>query len=270
MIIGYDWGNNCVKICTPYDVYSFPSNIIAWQEEWVDFTPGGNDFIFEYKGRKGIIGDIARDESTEIDMTKKGDTKLHEDALIRLLVGLHRYADEEEVKVVVGQPINQHQRDKEALIDLVKRTHTITVNGVEKDIAITDVLVGIEGGTAVLANPSRGTVHLIDVGSGTINLATVKEGRFLNSQSGTIPKGIENIRRDPETIVTNVVNYTRDNLGWKDGDPTYLLGGGAHILREYVDYPLFIPFLNGTSYDPVMANSIGFYKLGEGVWQKRI
>lgn len=264
MIVGYDWGNYMAKLCTPSIIKTFHSNIINWQDNWIDFVPGNNDFIFEYQGRKGITGQIAFDEKTEIDTNKKGDTKLHEDALIRLLVGLHQFADSE-VKVVVGQPINQHKRDKESLINMLIGKHKITVNGITKTIWIKDAAIGVEGGTAILANLKPGIIHLIDIGSGTINMATIKNGRFINTQSDTIPKGLENLKRDPNSIVTNIKNYT-DDLGWLDDEPVYLLGGGAHALKDYTHYPLFMPILHGQSHDPVVANAIGFYKLGENLW----
>lgn len=122
MIVGVDWGNHKVKYCTKFEVGSFYSQIIDWQEDWIDFKPGKSDFIFEYQGRKGIIGQIAYDEKTALDTNKKGDTKLHEDALIRLLVTLHRL-DGTEFNVVVGQPINQHQRDKKQLLKMVIGAH---------------------------------------------------------------------------------------------------------------------------------------------------
>lgn len=264
MIVGYDWGNYMAKICTPFLIKTFHSNIISWQDHWIDFAPGKNDFVFEYNRKKGITGQIAFDEKTEIDTNKKGDTKLHEDALIRLLVGLHQFADEE-VKVVVGQPINQHKRDKESLVEMLVGKHKIKVNGITKLIKITDAVIGVEGATAILGNPEAGIVHLIDIGSGTINLATIKNGRFINTQSDTIPKGLENLKRDPHSIVANISNFTSD-LGWKPNEKVYLLGGGAHALKDYMDYPLFAPLLNGQVHDPVVANAIGFYKLGENIW----
>lgn len=264
MIIGADWGNYSTNICTPYRVETYPSNIIAWEDEWLDFTPSKYDFIFEFNGRKGIAGQIAFDEATDIDTNKKGDTKFHEDALIRLLVGLHKFT-EGSVKVVVGQPIKHHKRDKEMIKEMLIGKHKITVNDETKTIHINDAIVGVEGGSAFLSQPKKGTVHFIDAGSGTINLATVKNGRFINSQSDTISKGMENLKRNPKSIIENIKNITKD-LGWLEHESVYLLGGGSHVLKQYTDYELLQPVFNHQLQDPVVANAIGFFRLGERTW----
>jgi plasmid segregation protein ParM len=258
MIVGFDWGNAYTKICTPNSVYSYPSDIIPYRKIKVSNALREHDYIFEYKGRKGIAGTLARDERTPLDRTRKGDTKLHEDALIRLLIGL----PEQPIKLVVGQPINRHSEDKERIIRMVKGTHYITVNGQLKRVEIIDVVVGVEGGSAYLSNPQK-RMHLIDIGSGTINFATIRDGRFINSQSTTIAQGLENTEQDYQSIAANIENIVLD-LGWKDS--IYAMGGGANVIP--LPYPKFNPIFKGRVYNPEFANCIGYYKIGEKLWGK--
>lgn len=258
MIVGFDWGNAYTKICTPQAVYSYPSDIIPYRKIKVSNALREHDYIFEYQGRKGLAGTLARDEKTALDRTRKGDTKLHEDALIRLLIGL----PEQPIQLVVGQPINRHSEDKERIINMVKGTHTITVNGKRKRVEITDVVVGVEGGSAYLSNPQR-KIHLIDIGSGTINFATVIDGRFINSQSTTIAQGLENTEQDYESIAANIKNIVLD-LGWKDS--IFVMGGGAGVIP--LPYPKFNPIFKSQIYAPEFANAIGYYKIGEQLWSK--
>ena len=140
---------------------------------------------------------------------------------------------------------------------MVKGVHRITVNGTRKEIIIKDVVVGVEGGSAALSNPIA--KHLIDIGSGTINFATVKNGRFINSQSTTIPKGLENA--ELEGLAENIQNIVLD-LDWKDS--IYVMGGGAHKVK--LPYPVFTPLFQGRAYGPEFANAIGYYKIGEKLW----
>ncbi|MEN2765787.1 ParM/StbA family protein [Ornithinibacillus xuwenensis] len=261
MIVGFDWGNAYTKICTSDKVFSYPSDIISYRKIKVSNALREHDYLFEYKGRKGIAGTLARDEKTALDRTRKGDTKLHEDALIRLLIGLHQLPDKH-FQIVVGQPINRHSEDKERIIEMVHGVHRIIVNGKEKEIIIKDVAVGVEGGSASLSNP-KSKLHLIDIGSGTINFATVINGRFINSQSTTVSQGMENIEQDYEGIAANIQNIVID-LGWKDF--IYILGGGAKVLKDYLPYALFTPIFQGRSYTPEYANAIGYYKIGEKLW----
>lgn len=263
MIVGVDWGGSLTKIVTPNKIEVFPSDIIGYRKMKVTNELRKYDFIFEYQGRKGLAGTLARDERTDLDRNRRGDSKLHDDALIRLLIALHQFGGKN-VKLVVGQPISKHS-EKHKIRAKLLGTHAITVNNTTKEITIQDVVVGVEGGSAIFSSPMKEKVHLIDIGSGTINFATIKNGRFINSQSDTIPKGIENVEDDYQAIADNIENMAID-LGW--GNNRYLLGGGANLLEDYLNYPLLNPVFNGKKYGPELANTIGFYKVGELLWAK--
>jgi plasmid segregation protein ParM len=265
MIVGVDWGGSLTKIATPYKIEMFPSDIIAYRKMKVTNELRKYDYTFEYNGRKGFAGTLARDERTDLDRNRRGDSKLHDDTLIRLLIALHQFGDTN-VKVVVGQPINKHSDEKERIKQKIIGAHQLTVKNQTKTIHIQDVAVGVEGGSSLIGH--QGKVHLIDVGSGTINFATTNNGRFINSESDTISRGIENIDYGLEAIAENIQNVMID-LGWKEHEPTYLSGGGAHLLIDYLHYPVMNPTLKGRIYGPEVANVIGFYKIGEMLWAKK-
>lgn len=258
MIIGVDWGNAYTKVCTPYNVTKFPSMIIPYRPINVENELRKNDFIFEYNGRRGLAGTIAMDEQTELDRNRMGDTKLHEDALIRLLIALHQYGNGE-LKVVVGQPIRTHQTDKNKIIEMIKGNHVITINGDTKEINVKDCIVGVEGGGAILSNYMGKHIHVVDIGSGTINFATMSSGRFINSQSTTIVKRLDSTAYEIKRSIQN----TAIELGWKK--EFYVTGGGAYELKEF---PSFSGTFGGRVYPPEYSNVIGFYKLGEVVYGK--
>jgi len=257
MIIGADWGNYETAICTPTALEVFPSDIIPYRVLKVENDLRKYDFIFEYGDRKGLAGTLAKDERNSLHRGRRGDSKLHEDALIRLLIGLHQFATNN-VNVVVGQPISKHSRDKARIKDMLEGSHTITVNGIQKTIRIREVAVAAEGAGAYFAHPMPGIVHFIDIGSGTINFATMKNGRFINESSDTVPKGLENLDHNYEAIAESIRNVMID-LEWKDN--VYLLGGGAEIMQPYLGFRVVD--------QPDTANARGFYRIGDSLWGSR-
>ncbi|SET69486.1 plasmid segregation protein ParM [Oceanobacillus limi] len=268
MIVGIDWGNYRTKICTDTTVESFPSDILPYRTQKVTNSMRKYDFIFEYNGRRGIAGELAHDERTLLDRNKRGDTKLHEDALIRALLALSTLSLTEPVRLVVGQPIARHNADKDDIRRMLIGTHEITVNNVKRRIIVDDVAVGVEGGSAALAGlPSKSKSYYIDIGSGTINFASVSSGRFINAESDTVSRGMENIAGGNESIAESIRNITID-LGWSPNASVQLIGGGAEELSEYLGYPPLYSIYNGKTYPPEFANVIGYYRIGERLWRK--
>ncbi len=270
MIVGYDWGGYNSKLCAPDIIENFPSDIIPDRIK-VENDLRKYDFIVEYKGVTRLAGQLARDERTSLDRNRRGDSKFHKDALIRLLIGLHQFVPENRVKVVVGQPISRHREEKELIKDMLVADHTITVNDVTKTITIEDAAVAAEGASAWYANPTPGIARFIDVGSGTINLGTVKNKRFISNQSGTLTKGIESSNYTYEELTETIRNVAVDELEWNYNDPVYLVGGGAKLLIDYVQHifqysRLFNPLFQNKTYPPDLANAIAFYEIGELLW----
>jgi plasmid segregation protein ParM len=190
MIIGADGGNYETKIVTPNGAFKFRSCLGEYRDFNIDkglLTE--DDMVFEYNGKKGFAGTLAESESTFI-REMAGDTKAHEDALIRILIGIHRFASGGEHDIIVGQPIRKHKAEKEHIVRMLKKEHTITVNGITKTFTIRNVNVAPEGAAAYWClKENIEKVRIIDVGSGTVNCSTINEGRFIDRDSFTLSFG---------------------------------------------------------------------------------
>lgn len=273
IIVSVDGGNSGTKTVTPFNVYKYPSNIIGYNTFNVDVKlRDKQDFIFEYADRKGLAGQIAQDESTSMHITRKGESKLHEDALIRVLIALHQFVEDNHVKLIVGQPIIMHKKDKERMQDMFEGSHTITVNDVTRTIHIDEVRVGVEGGSAFYSNVTNELVHLIDIGSGTLNFATYLNKRLVNNKSTSTPLGIENFRGSLEELASTIKSWAI-NLNWGENERVLIHGGGAVPLYpllqcEFNNIQVLSPVYNGIEYTPEFANVIGFYRMGEKLWGK--
>src|SRR5690554_6109639 len=144
MILGIDAGNSEVKVCGEFGVIQFPSDISEWRERRLVSEGFPYDIEFEYQGKKGFAGTLAQTEG-EFGGTQKGDTKAHEETLLRVLFALRNYSEHEHFKIIVGQPINRHtQEEKEKIKKLLLGNHVITINGVEKRFFINRVEVAAE------------------------------------------------------------------------------------------------------------------------------
>jgi plasmid segregation protein ParM len=193
LIIGIDAGNNEVKACGPSGVDKFPSDIGEYRDRRLKQQHSPDDMVWEYNGKKGFAGTLARYES-EYNGKMMGSTKAHEDTLLRVLLALHRQ-DDEVFHLVVGQPIESHTEVQKAkIITMLTGAHRITVNGRAKTLHIADVKVAAEGGASYWSCPVPGVVHQLDIGSGTINWATLIDGRYIDKDSFTMGFGANNTK----------------------------------------------------------------------------
>lgn len=104
-VLSYD--KEPINVCGPFGVSRFISEIEEYRERNMIQEFGEDNMIFEYKGRKGFAGSLAKYES-ELGGSRKGGTKAHNDAKIRILLAIHRYSDDMINDIVVGQPIGLH------------------------------------------------------------------------------------------------------------------------------------------------------------------
>jgi len=278
MILGIDAGGYSTKVCGPFGVASFLSDIGEYRERNLNNGNfGPDDMVWEYNGEKGFAGTLARFES-EWSGSTKGDTKAHKDALLRILLAIHRFSDEVNHYLIVGQPIGKHTLEqKEKIKRMLIGTHRFTLNGVEKNIVIKRVEVAAEGASGSLSDPKNGLVRIIDVGSGTINFGTLYNQRFIDRDSFSKPFGVETVQnRDPRIMARGIFNLAIERK-WDSNDVVQLSGGYAKelypALSEY--FPrceLIKPKLkSGNSVrvvDPVYANAVAFYEIGRKVYEK--
>jgi plasmid segregation protein ParM len=264
-IVGVDAGNHEIKVVGQCGEHRIISDIGEYRTRNLRQTHGPDDIEFEYEGRRGFAGTLARYES-EFSGSIMGDTKAHEDALLRVLIGLWRYtngAPDGIYRIVVGQPISQHTPEEKAKIKrLLQREHTIEINGVTHRINIDRVEIAAEGGAAFWSNPERGLVRIIDIGSATVNCASLIDGRYVDRDSFTLPFGMSSTKSTDHTALARAI-ATEALKKWKPNDHVILVGGAAKLLSMPISNYFSIT-LTGPS--PVFANARGFYRIGRKLY----
>lgn len=278
LTLGVDAGNYRAKTAGPYGVDSYRTAICDWFERNVEEDFGEDDHMeFSLYGRKGYAGTLASYEDQFGGGAMYGESKAHEDTLIRVLLAIYRYRARycpgfDRFKIVAGQPIISHKpTEKTKLADLLKGDHVITVNGVRQRINIVEVGIAAEGTGAFMSQPQEGVIRIIDVGSGTVNCATISDNRHINNASKTFNYGVETSggRDNIDGIVRGIIRSTTQ-LKWQREDKVYVCGGVTDELlpmlaRHYPKAQAFIPQLNAhdgvQAHLPTFANAIGFYEI---------
>lgn len=273
MIVGIDAGNYRVKVCGPQGLDIFSSTLGEYRERKIKNTPGKDDMIFEFEGRKGFAGSLA-DAESEFGGSLMGDSKAHEDAKLRILLALHRYSQTtNQFQLIVGQPISKHTEvEKKRIKDMLLGYHEITVNDKTKVIHISHVEVAAEGGASFWSKPKDGLVRIIDVGSATVNCASLFNKRYVDKDSFTLPFGLNTVvSKDLSALARGIITHTTKK--WNNTDKGYLVGGAAEKLLPYIQqyYPnmeVLKPIYESVCGDPIFANAIGFYKIGCSIYGK--
>lgn len=275
---GIDGGNYNVKVCNKNGVYHFLSCLGEWRQRNLSSQFGDDDMEWEYEGAKGFAGTLAKYES-EFLRERMGSSKAHDDALLRILLAIHRYGGKETVHdLVVGQPIINHtQEEKQRIKEMLKQQHTIKVNGVSKTFWIRNVEVAAEGGAAYWSTKVHAPViRLIDVGSGTVNLATIDNGRFIDRDSTTLKFGVESTKtKDISLMADSIIASTAGK--WEQDDVVLIAGGIADevqpfIQKHYKQTDVIKPIIEAsgeiTFAHPMYANAVGFYHIARGLYEK--
>jgi plasmid segregation protein ParM len=272
--LGVDGGNSEVKLFGRKGSMKFLSILGEFRERKLEQRFGEDDMIFEYGDRKGFAGTLAKHEC-EYGGSMPGDSKAHEDLLIRVLLALHRYSNNAEFKIVVGQPIGQHTKnEKQKIKDMLLGEHVITVNDIEKTINIIEVQVAAEGGAAFWSNPKDGLVRILDIGSATVNAATLDNARYIDKDSFSLKIGMNTtVSKDSDALARYIA--TNCLKKWDPDDNVYLVGGAAYKMFEPLSNYFFnldvlkpkMEFNNTTKeYEPIFANAVGFYKIGRRLY----
>jgi plasmid segregation protein ParM len=274
MNIGVDWGNKYVKVAGLLGAMKFASEIGAYRELNLTNALGKDDMIVEYKGRKVFAGTLA--EESFLGGSIMGESKAHQDALLRVLIALHRYSNSDLYNVVVGQPIAKHtEEEKNTIKAMLVGEHTVTINGYKKKFRIAQCQVAAEGGAAFWSAPQMGVVRIVDVGSGTVNCASLKDRRYLDKGSFTLPFGMNTAgTTDLEEIARSIYANTTAKQ-WQKDDTVLLVGGVANELIEamrkyYPNASVLKPTLKVNDgvkiLQPTYANAVGFYNIGKAVY----
>lgn len=265
MIVAVDAGGYQTKFYDGVKVEVFPSLIgYDWRERKLSSKYGSYDYEFEYRGIKGFAGTLAQYESDCVD-SRKGDTKAHDDARLRVLIALHQFGNGSRYKLVVGQPIGKHtEQEKKKIKSMLLGTHLLKINHVEKEIVIDRVEVAAEGVAAGLLIGSLDLIRIIDIGSGTVNYGTMINRKFNDKGSFTLATGMET------TLTTDYIAFTRQIAlraiqgGWQPSDKVYLVGGGADKVISYItDY---FPLAKLASNDVIVANVQAFHMIARKLY----
>jgi plasmid segregation protein ParM len=101
-------------------------------------------------------------------------------------------------------------------------------------------------------------VRVIDAGSRTVNYVTLKDKRYVDRDSGTLPFGFgTTISGDLRQMAARIAG----ELGrkWRETDAVLVAGGRAEELAKELKqyFPQTETFTN-----PLFANAIGYYRIG--------
>lgn len=276
-VVGVDAGNNAVKLYGSRGEMKFPSDLGEYRELKLSNTLGKDDMVFEYLGKKGFAGTLAQRES-EFGGSLMGSSKAHNDMLIRVLLGLHRYTDEREAtfNIIVGQPIKNHtEANKNKMKEMLIGVHDFTINDVRKTITIERAEIAAEGASAYWSSPKKGRVRLIDAGSGTVNIATIQDGLYVDKESDTLEFGLN-------TVISNDIDAFARRVAiaclkkWKRNDEVYLVGGNANgllipFMYHFPNCQTLKPQVNENGgvkiLLPIYANAVAFYNIGKKVYE---
>ncbi|MED1863253.1 ParM/StbA family protein [Fictibacillus nanhaiensis] len=277
MILGVDAGNSSIKICSQFGLLKFPSAIGEARELNLKQQHGEDDIYFEHNGRKGFAGTLALYES-EFCGSIMGDSKAHSDTLLRVLIGIHKYLTKYRLnynrfKLVLGQPISKHtQEEKEFIKTMVKGSHTISVNGVEKTFYILDCQIAAEGASSYYSSLSHeGLVRILDIGSATINYATILDNKFIDKDSGTLSFGCNtNKSNDLYQMARGIVSNVSKK--WSREDTVLIVGGISETACSYLSayFPnanQLLPIHNNEYADSIYANAVAFYNIGVSIYE---
>lgn len=268
MILGIDAGNYETKVANQEGVHKFRSLLGEYRERNFDSTYG-DDMVYEYKGERGMAGDIV---AYECDLPREfyGSTKAHKDAMLRTLIAIHRYGGEVN-DIIVGQPIMTHTpSEKSAITEMLTGHHTLTINDVTKTFEIRNVGVAAEGAISYWAYEGlEQELRFIDVGSGTINCASVHKGRFVDRDSFTIEYGVNSVRTsDFKRLCEAIIAQTSKR--WKRNDVVRVCGGIAEAITPYLQQHFTnIEAMRPWDLAPVYANAIGCYELARVLYESK-
>lgn len=270
-ILGIDAANYEVKTAGSFGIDRFPSMIGDARELNLVNNLRQNDMIFDYNGRTGFAGTLASE--SYFGESIGGQSKAHEDTVIRVLLSLWRNADDSNVRIIVGQPITTHNTtEKERIKTLLLGKHTITVNGKTRTFNVQRVEVAAEGGAAFWSAPIGGTIRVLDIGSATINCASIVDKRYSDRDSFTINEGLSTVEGVSNEDIARGI-FARTSKRWKNPRDTVLVcGGGAEALindikRYYPNARLLQPIIGNRIVEPVYANAVGFYAIGRATYE---
>lgn len=237
-IIAVDAGNNEVKVCYGSRLDKFCSAITICDTEIRGQLEqhGKDDMQWEYEGKKGFGGTVAKIES-DFGSGMYGATKNHFEGTMRIIEALHRNIDTKEIYLAVLNPYDSLTKEEATNIkkSLIKK-HEVKINGVTKVFEVIDAIVVSEGAAAFHSIPyTSELVRIIDIGSGTINLISIYKGRIIDIESWTADYGMMTSKygeASPQAISRAIIGDTSKK--WKRDDKILVVGGPADKITPFI------------------------------------
>lgn len=127
------------------------------------------------------------------------------------------------------------EEEVEAITDMLVGNHEITINEVDYEFTIAEVLVVSEVTPAFFIDTPMGTVHWLEFGSRTVGFATTIDGVLIEGLSGTLSKMGLDIKQ-----VTNFKAYVssvaRSLLKvWDEDAEVRVFGGGIEHFEQIAE-----------------------------------
>ncbi len=264
-VIAVDNGGHSTGVMTRDTIEVFPSVKGLYGERKVSSTVGKYDYVVEYKGKKYVMGTLAKYDC-DLPLQMHTDTKQNLFFDLSILTSIHQFGFSNNY-LITSVPIIMHDdAEKNGLIKRLRGEHSIIVNGYRKTFNIMDVKVAPETAVAFWVDEPYGKSRFIDLGSRTIGYATTlnEDGltRFIDSESGTFKgKGLEALSTgyNQEGLADYICG--RLTSRWSENDVVYLLGGGA-LDKELVKHiSKYFPKAKVMT-NPQLTNTLGMYLLG--------
>jgi plasmid segregation protein ParM len=222
-----------------------------------------------------------------------------------LLTGILMNSSDTFQQVVCGLPINQYKNNKDNLIDMVlkDKVRHIRFNGENRKIVITDFNVYPEGVGAYYSLNTNDDVIIVDLGGRTTDIAYIVDKKL--NLSSTVAVGTLNIYKDIADKLNSLYSLDLDipaaekilDRGYLELDGTridlsfvvdifkknfmkinddlvmkfpvrtekiILVGGGYKLFQKAFKNRYENSYVSD---NPIFANSIGFRKVAEMLWQ---
>lgn len=265
-IVSVDCGRKYTKVTTQNKSRTFPSVVGGWQDRELDKY---GDYEIDIEGMKYFVGELAFIESHTWRENGEND-KMTEEFKILTLTAIAAMGLCDDITLITAVPITQHnKKTKDAIVDVFKGTHNITINNKPKVLTIKDVLITVEGAGIYYNNtPVDGYCHILDIGSRTCNMLTMFNNKFVNAHSYTLDYGCfmyEENKMSKHDFAAKIAGDVKKK--WLDYSKNsfYIGGGGAVLLGDELK-----KFFNNAEIveNPIEANTFGFYKMAVVKCQK--
>lgn len=288
MILGVDIGTYSVKTSTKVTFFS-------------KFTQEDSFTEINKMNIGGVDYNIGEGEfSTDWNKSRKDNT------LILLYAAIAKSTNDNINQIILGLPVQQYKKNKDAVIELVGSNKCATIN--KRNIIITDITVAPEGASTYYAMDielrqmiGNKQLIIIDIGGRTTDIVVFEGKKIIDVK--TIPVGMLNIYQE---IIDYVNSEYTESLNLEDGE--IILKEGLFLDGELHDISFIKPILERNfntifkelqlkynvnkgyvyltgggsltlklafrnrlkniviSKNPVFDNAIGFKKVGESLW----